>query len=257
MQTRRFYAPPPDFHESVVSLDEGETRHLRDVLRLRAGDSANVFDGEGREFECVVENIDKRTSALKILATVEPAAPESNLDLTICASVLKSDKTDVAIQKAVELGVNRFIPMITARCDVKSKAAAMRVDRWRKIVLEASKQCGRARLMTIDEVSTFEEQMQKPAHVSSPTVREGSSQQKPARSLLFFSERDGGELPLIEKPTSITVFLGPEGGWDDSEIDLARESGADVITLHGRIMKADTAAIAISAILQHKFGDLN
>jgi 16S rRNA (uracil1498-N3)-methyltransferase len=241
MQTRRFYAPRQSFHEGMVSLDEGETRHLRDVLRLRAGDSANVFDGEGNEFEGVVERIEKRTSVLRILSTVEPGAPESKLDLTICASVLKGDKTDVAIQKSVELGVNRFIPMITARCDVKSKAVTNRIERWRKIVLEASKQCGRAWLMRVDDVSTFEDQ-----------IRDGAS-----GKLMFFSERDGGELPIIEKLTPIAALLGPEGGWDDSEIELARASGAAVITLHGRIMKADTAAIAISAILQHNFGDLN
>jgi 16S rRNA (uracil1498-N3)-methyltransferase len=77
------------------------------------------------------------------------------------------------------------------------------------------------------------------------------------RKFLFFSERDGGELHLAKAPKAITAFLGPEGGWDDEEILAARNAGADVITLHGRIMKADTAAIAISAILQHKFGDLN
>ena len=241
MQTHRFYAPPRCFNESSVSLDEGETRHLRDVLRLKTGDAANVFDGDGNEYECVVERIEKRNSELRIVRPVEPSAPESKLDLTLCASVLKGDRTDVAIQKAVELGVNRFFPMITARCDVKAKAAANRVDRWRKIVLEASKQCGRARLMTVEDVSTLENRIRY-------TV-EGE--------LMFFSERDGGELPLKEEPNAITAFLGPEGGWDDSEIALAREAGASVITLHGRIMKADTAAIAISAILQHKFGDLN
>ena len=241
MQIRRFYAPPQSFHEGVVSLDEGETRHLRDVLRLRKGDPANVFDGDGREFECAVEQIQKRTSVLRILTPVEPAAPESKLDLTLCAAVLKGDKTDIAIQKAVELGVNRFMPMITARCDVKPRAAAGRIERWRKIVLEASKQCGRARLMRVGEVSTFEDLIRH---------RTGGE-------LMLFSERDGGALQISTKPNGITAFLGPEGGWDDSEIALARGYGADVITLHGRIMKADTAAIAISAILQHNFGDLN
>jgi len=241
MQVRRFYAPRQNFHEGVVSLDEGETRHLRDVLRLRPGDSAHVFDGEGGEFECVIEWIEKRTSVVRISGHVEPAAPESTLDLILVAAVLKADKTDVAVQKAVELGVNRFIPMITARTDVRLKAASNRVERWRKIVLEASKQCGRARLMRVDDLSTFED------HIKNH--RTGK--------LLFFSERDGSELRVTEIPTRITAFLGPEGGWDDAEIELARRVGADVVTLHGRIMKADTAAIAISAILQHKFGDLN
>jgi len=241
MQVRRFYAPPKCFEDNLVSLDEGETRHLRDVLRLKAGDAASVFDGEGNEFDCVIERVEWKAAKLRILKAVEAAAAESTLDLTLCASILKGDKTDLAVQKAVELGVNRFIPMISARCDVSPKSAPKRVERWRKIVLEASKQCGRARLMRVDELSTFNEQIK----IKSPST------------LLFFSERDGEELRVKGKPAAIIAFLGPEGGWDDGEIELARESGAEVITLHGRIMKADTAAIAISAILQHKFGDLN
>src|SRR4029453_5903983 len=112
MQVRRFYAPPQNIQGNTILLDEGETRHLRDVLRLQAGDAASVFDGDGNEYECVIERIEKRTTVLRIIRPVEPSAPESKLDLTLCASVLKGDKTDLAIQKAVELGANRFIPMI-------------------------------------------------------------------------------------------------------------------------------------------------
>lgn len=243
---RRFYSPPNNFADGRVMLDEGETRHLRDVLRLQVGDTVNVFDGAGNEFESKIEKIEKRSSSLSVLRKTEPPAPESNLDLTLCAAILKSDKTDVAVQKAVELGVNRFVPMLTARCDVKPKDAVKRVERWHKIALEASKQCGRARLMEIGEVSIFEN-----------VIRKSTTNLKTNQTIFFFSERDGGKFEPVTKLKSITAFLGPEGGWDDSEIDLARELRAEVITLKGRIMKADTAAIAISAILQHHFGDLN
>jgi 16S rRNA (uracil1498-N3)-methyltransferase len=247
MTTRRFYAPPENFTTDTVSLDEGETRHLRDVLRLKTGDEVNVFDGIGNEFECRIESIEKRSSRLSIISNVEPTAPESNLDLTICASILKGDKTDFAVQKLVELGVNRFVPMITARCDVKLKDAAKRVERWRKIAFESAKQCGRAKLMTIGEVERFDELLQKPARSKGETESQ----------LILFSERDGDTFNIESTPTSLIAFLGPEGGWDDAELDLAKEQHVPIYTLHGRIMKADTAAIAISAVLQHRFGDLN
>ncbi len=243
---RRFYSPPDSFAHGCVTLDENETRHLRDVLRLQPGDTVNVFDGIGREFECRIEKIEKRASLVSVIRKTEPPAAESHLDLTLCAAILKSDKTDIAVQKAVELGVNLFIPMLTARCDVKPKGAAKRVERWRKITLEASKQCGRARLMEIGDVSPFDN-----------LIRKTAGKLKPDKKIFFFSERDGEKFNVAIKAKSITTFLGPEGGWDDSEINLARELGAQVITLKGRIMKADTAAIAISAILQHHFGDLN
>ena len=237
---RRFYAPADNFQDNIVMLDEGETRHLRDVLRLRVGDLVNVFDGIGNEFECRVERIEKRSASLSVISKTDPPAAESNLDLTICASILKGDKTDFAVQKLVELGVNRFIPMLSARCDVKPKDAAKRVERWRKIAFEAAKQCGRAKLMSVEEVGNFEQLISN---------QEGKA--------ILFSERDGEPFAISGKPKSLAAFLGPEGGWDDSEIDLARENKLEIITLSGRIMKADTAAIAISAILQHHFGDLN
>jgi 16S rRNA (uracil1498-N3)-methyltransferase len=254
MTTRRFYARPKNFSADTVSLDESETRHLRDVLRLKAGDNVNVFDGIGNEFECRIASIDKRSSQLSIVSKVDPTAPESNLDLTICASILKGEKTDFAVQKLVELGVNKFVPMLSARCDVKIKDTAKRVDRWRKIAFEAAKQCGRAKLMSIGEVENFIELLQN------HTI----DLQKPARSkgentsqFVLFSERDGETFNIESTPTSLTAFLGPEGGWDDAELNLAKKLQIPIFTLHGRIMKADTAAIAISAVLQHRFGDLN
>jgi len=147
MTTRRFHAPPSQFAEATIVLDEDETRHLRDVLRLKVGDSANVFDGEGREFECRIDALEKRQATLKIENEIAPASPESPLDLAIAAVLLKGDKLDLVVQKAVELGVNRFVPMTSVRCDVKAADPSKRGARWRRIAMEATKQCGRARLM--------------------------------------------------------------------------------------------------------------
>jgi len=240
---RRFYAPAENFNDSSVTLSEEETRHLRDVLRLREGAAVRVFDGAGNEYEAAVARVDKRSSVLEIVQVVEPAAHESSVDLTIAAAMLKSEKFDLVVQKAVELGVNTLIPLQTHRCDVKLKDSAKRLERWRKIALEGAKQSGRAKLMTITE----------PVELKSFLVGFDGS----AGVGLMFTERGGGGLPAERQHKTITALVGPEGGWEDSEIDEAERSGFQPVTFGGRIMRAETAAIVIAAILQHRFGDLN
>ncbi|MEQ1762520.1 MAG: 16S rRNA (uracil(1498)-N(3))-methyltransferase [Pyrinomonadaceae bacterium] len=244
MTTRRFYAPQSQFDGTAIVLEEDETRHLRDVLRLRVGDDANVFDGEGREFECRVDAIEKRQTTLTVQNEVTPASPESPLDLTMAAVLLKGDKLDLVVQKAVELGVNRLIPMTSVRCDVKAADPSKRAARWRRIAMEATKQCGRARLMQIEEVVDFRE-----------LIDRTNGEEDLTR--IHFSERDGGSFDAVEGPKKILAFIGPEGGWDDAEIETATAAGIVSITFGGRILKADTAAISIASILQHRFGDVN
>ena len=243
MTTRRFHASPSQFYVTTIILDEDETRHLRDVLRLKVGDKVNVFDGEGREFECRIETIEKRRSTVSIRNEVTPASPESPLDLTIAAVLLKGDKLDLVVQKAVELGVNRFIPMTSVRCDLKAADPSKRTARWKRIAMEATKQCGRARLMQIDEVVDFRELIDR-------TNSEDLTR-------IHFSERDGESFDAVEGAKKILAFIGPEGGWDDAEIEKAIAAGITSITFGGRILKADTAAISIASILQHRFGDVN
>jgi 16S rRNA (uracil1498-N3)-methyltransferase len=238
---RRFYAPAKNFDKKTVFLDEGETRHLRDVLRLREGDDIHVFDGEGREFRCQIMKIAKSRVDLLVDEEVAPAAPESSLDLTLAPAILKGEKFDLVIQKSVELGVKHLVPLITQRSDVKLKDRRNRIERWQRIALEAAKQSGRASLMRIEQPRTFAQLLD-------------DSRTGP---LVLFSERDGKSFDAISAEKEITAITGPEGGWEDSEIAAARDAGAAIITLGGRILRAETAAVAIAAILQHRFGDLN
>ncbi len=236
---RRFYAPPENFENENVFLSEEETRHLRDVLRLRENETVKIFDGENREFICEIEKIEKRQTVLKIIQENAPFVPESNLDLILAVALLKGEKFDLVIQKAVELGVKNFVPLVTKRCDVKIKDAGKKLERWRKIVLEASKQSGRAGLMKIEMPADFEKFIQ---------TAEGEK--------ILFSERDGTNFSKISESKKITAVTGAEGGWEDAEIEEAKASGFQIITLGGRILRAETAAISIAAILQHRFGDL-
>lgn len=239
---RRFYAPPEQFDDSSIRLSVEETRHLRDVLRLNTGEEVQIFDGEGKEFLAQIITIGKRETILKVVDEISAPAPESPLDLTIAASVYKNDKFDFVIQKAVELGVARISPLITIRSEAKMDAAIKRTDRWRKIALEATKQCERARIMSVAEPALFEDFL--------------SSVSNESGYLLMFSEKDGKSIPDLEQPQKITALVGPKGGWDDSEIELAEQHGFVQVKLGKRIMKAETAVITFAALLQHRFGDL-
>lgn len=237
---RRFYAPVENFADGDVTLDTDETRHLRDVLRLDVGEEVSVFDGVGREFRCEILDIKKKSTSLNVLKEIEPCAPESTCEITVAANVLNGEKYDLIVQKAVELGVVTLIPLHAIRCDVKIKDASKRLGRWRRIALEATKQTGRAKIMRIAEPVTFD------------TLIENSN-----KGFMMFSERDGEKFSTVKAGKKITAVFGPKGGWDDTELEAARSSGVKITTLGGRILRAETAAITLTAILQHRFGDLN
>jgi 16S rRNA (uracil1498-N3)-methyltransferase len=242
---RRFYAPPENFSDQTVTLGFEESKHSRDVLRLRAGDEVFVFDGLGGEFRCEIESIGKRETVLKILEKVSPKSPESNLNLTLAVGLLKGEKFDLVVQKACELGVSRIIPLQTKRADVKikdAKEAEKKLERWRRIALEAAKQSGRARLLEVCAPAFFENFIE---------IASGTR--------ILFAERNGENFAdLTNKNVSeITAIVGSEGGWEDSEIEMARAQGVQIITLGGRILRAETAAIVVSALLQNRFGDLS
>lgn len=243
---RRFYAPKENFQDKAVLLSLEETRHLRDVLRLREGENAQVFDGDGREFLCEIEKIGKLETSLKILEEILPPALDSNLDLTLAVALLKGEKFDLVVQKAVELGVKTFIPVLSQRTDVKIKDSKKKLERWRRISLEAAKQSGRAGLMKIDSPVDFQELLNLSA---SPRLS--------GETYILFAERGGEDFSKIKGTKKITAVIGSEGGWEMSEIEAARKKGFQIVTLKGRILRAETAAVSIAAILQHRFGDLN
>ena len=236
---RRFYASAEQFNADEILLNTEETRHLRDVLRLNEGDKAQIFDGAGREFSCEIETVGKKETRLRIIAEIAPPAAESPLNLTLAVALLKGEKFDLVVQKAVELGVTKIVPLNTKRADVKLKDAAKKTERWRKIALEACKQSGRAKLPEIENPRDFSDFIETADGVK-----------------ILFAERGGENLTAIKSSASMTAMVGAEGGWEDSEIAAARDENFQIITFGGRILRAETAAIVVAALLQNQFGDL-
>jgi len=251
MTRRRFYAPPSAFDAKLqsVTLASDEARHLREVLRLKVGDEVYVFNGAGKEFHCRVEESRRDTAALEVVSEIDPARPESPLQLTLAVALLKGEKFDLVVQKATELGVSEIVPVVTKLADIRLRDesdATKRVTRWQRIALEAAKQSGRAVVPRIAMPISF-----------STLLRESDS----ASLHLLFSERDGQSLKdaselITAKGSALTALVGSEGGWTDEELTNARDTGWKVVTLGGRTLRAETAAIAVAVLLQHLAGDL-
>ena len=251
MTRRRFYAPPSAFAASLasVTLASDEARHLHEVLRLKVGDEVYVFNGEGKEFHCRVEESRRDTAKLEVIEEVDPPRSESPLQLTLALALLKGEKFDLVVQKATELGVSEVVPVVTKLADIRLRDesdAAKRVVRWQRIALEAAKQCGRTVVPRIATPVPF-----------ATLVRDAD----PESRRLMFSERNGQSLrkaeeSLAAKGFPLIALVGSEGGWTNEELTLAREADWTIVTLGGRTLRAETAAIAVVVLLQHIAGDL-
>jgi len=164
--------------------------------------------------------------------------------LNLGVALLKGEKFDLVVQKATELGVIRVTPLITRYADIHLRDAAdagKRVARWQRIALEAAKQSGRPLVPEVGPPVAFEEAL----------ALEGLG--------IMFSERGGtafDSLKVHDGVSAVTALVGSEGGWSDEEIAAARARNFQIVTLGGRILRAETAAITVTVLLQHRFGDL-
>lgn len=241
MPGHRFYVAPETFSGNLVTLDDEEAHHARSVLRLRAGDDASVFDGEGREIAATVAEISKRQVILTLGEEIGGGL-ESPLSLTLSAALLKADKFEWVIQKAVELGVTRIVPLVTEYTEVGAVRGASdnRLVRWRRIALDATRQCGRRVLMKLDDPMVF----------GAALAADGS-----AARVLFAERGAGGWRDGEGRPVSATAYVGPEGGWADREVREAGEKGCRLVTLGPRILRAETASVVAATLLQAAWGD--
>ena len=245
MQRHRFYASPTQFTTSSVLLDEDEAHHLARVLRGKEGARVFVFDGSGAEWEAEIARVGKREAELKLLAPLTDLV-ESPLRLTLAQALIKSDKFDWVVQKATELGVTRIAPLITEHSDIRrvDERAEQKLQRWRRIALEAVKQCGRRRLVEITEPISF-------ADFCKAAL---------AQRNLIFSERGGRSLREVaaewRQLDQLNLCIASEGGWSEGELQRAEASGFVPVHLGSRILRTETAAIAAVALAQHLFGDV-
>jgi len=237
----RFFIEPRGIDGPRATLTGPEAHHLHHVLRLTAGDEIVLFDGTGAVYQARIEHMGKEirlaVTSRQIFAPREPA-------LFIAQGLLKGKKMDFLVQKATELGVTGFLPFHSAHCAVPDLKDA-KTSRWEKIILEACKQCGRPIPLQVAPVSDFATLLGEAGHYSC--------------KLIFWEKETGTHLaglaPLAANP-SVIALIGPEGGFAPEEIDKAVQAGFTPVSLGRQILRAETAALSVMAILQYLSGNL-
>src|SRR5262249_55242984 len=215
MSRHRFYASPTEITSSSITLSPDETHHLARVLRLRPGDQVSVFNGLGAEYSCTVDHVSGNQATLEIIEQLTDAV-ESPLPLTLAQALAKGEKFDFIVQKATELGVRRIVPIVTEQGDVKiaDEKTDRRLGRWRRVALEASKQCGRRLLVQIEPPLSFIEFL----HCENP--RSGATLSAEPPLMLVFTERGGAAIDRLlsshRAGSSGIAVIGPEGGWSEA-----------------------------------------
>jgi 16S rRNA (uracil1498-N3)-methyltransferase len=227
--SERFFTDQPICGPTVV-LAGDEARHLATVMRAQPGDTVTLFDGSGAEYSATIVRIGKREAELRIDARRE-VDRELTFDLTIAVALPKGERQKWLVEKLTELGVTRLVPLVTERGVAQPTMAA--IDRLRRGVIEASKQCGRNRLMQIDE----------------PSPAADLFARAPADITRLIAHPGGGAFSATESAGAVICAIGPEGGFAPAELAAARGAGWQSISLGPRVLRVETAAIAASAIL--------
>ena len=240
---QRFFVEPYQIQEEEhqITLTGGDVNHMKNVLRMRVGEAVWISDGGEKEYHCTIESFGEDNAILHILYAQEPQY-ELPSRIYLFQGLPKGDKMELIIQKAVELGAYCVVPVETRRCVVKldAKKAEKKTARWQQISESAAKQSKRMLIPNVHEVLTFREALK---YAESMDVR--LVPYELARGMQETKEILAG----IEPGQSVGIFIGPEGGFEEKEIEAAIEGGAKPITLGRRILRTETAGLAILSVL--------
>lgn len=240
----RLYVAADLRRSPLVVLSGEQARRLVRVLRLRAGDRVVLFDGSGSEFVARLES----ARAAEVVARVESersGLAEPALRLTLYQSVVKGSRFEWVLEKGTELGVAAFVPLQVERSVVRPGQDGARADRWRRLVVEAAEQCGRAVVPAVLGPQTLDDALNAGQPLLLPYEGERVTG---VREALAELRRQG--------VTSLAVLVGPEGGFAASEVARARAAGAVVVSLGRRVLRSETAGIVTAALALYELGGL-
>jgi 16S rRNA (uracil1498-N3)-methyltransferase len=205
---------------------------------MKIGDPLELLDGKGAVYLAEIEKIEKMKIACRILES-RKSIVESRIKITLAQTLPKARKMDFIIEKCTELGVNKIIPMLTERTIVKSA----KIDRWRKIAKEAAEQSGRADIPEIASLIPFEEILKMKSQFDLAIIPWELEKEISLKNIL-----------TTHGPNNLLVLIGPEGGFSQKEIDLARKAGFISISLGKRILRTETAGMAVLSMLMYEKG---
>ena len=241
----KFLVPPDQFKEETAWIKGQDARHILRVLRLKPGDTLTLTDGEGMDYDARICRAENRTLTLKITAC-HRSKTESPLRLTVCCAMLKDKKMDRVIKHLIPLGIQQWVPFFCERAIPTPDAGRLqkRMVRWQAIAAASLKQCGRSCLVTLPSPLPFHQVLE--------------SSHGCHHKIIFWEKATTRLTGLAPVPgeNSAIMLIGPEGGFTEKEIDMAREKGFQSFSIGPRILRAETAAIAATALVQHILGDI-
>lgn len=244
----KFFVPKENIfgEEAVISGDD--VKHIYKVLRLEEGENIHINNCEGEEYLGRIDSIDKQEVKVKLLEILA-VNNESPIQVYLYQGLPKSSKMDLIVQKATELGVMEITPIITDRVVVKNELGEFKkVDRWKRIALEACKQCKRTLIPKINTPIEFDELINILKDMDLVVV--------PYENEKGFGIRNTIKNLQDRNIKKVAVVIGPEGGYEESEIEKFKQIGADIVTLGPRILRTESAGFVCVSLLMYELGDL-
>lgn len=232
----RFFVAP--FDGDLVTITGEDAHHIHRVLRMRKGDTVTVCDGMGTDYECLIAELSDTAVDLQVKNRIHTTC-EPTTEVTLYQGLPKGDKMDWIIQKCVEIGITRIVPVAMSRCVVKLNAAEgeKKQKRWQKIAAGAAEQSGRGCIPEVTTPISFSQALKQLENEYAVTFYEGGGQ--PLSSLVGAHTR------------KVSIIVGPEGGIEAEEIEKLQQNGAHIATLGKRILRCETAPlVALSVIMQ-------
>jgi len=228
--------------ELLLRLDTSASQHVARAMRMQVGEALTLFNGRGGEFGGVIHSVGSKVVEV-LVAQHRPIEAESPLEVHLGIALSRGERMDWIVQKATELGVKSITPLLSERVEVKLKGdrAEKKALHWQRIVVSACEQCGRNQLARVHPIQSLVN-----------WVADTEAQCK-----LVLHHRAALPLGSVQKPASVALLVGPEGGLSAPEIDMAELSEFQSLTLGPRVMRTETAPVAALAILQARWGDMN
>lgn len=249
MTTPRIYLPRLLETGTICAAAPDQARYLRTVLRMKEGDPLLIFNGTDWEYEAVIRSQNAEGTELEI--TGRKRLPASGIHVTLCQAIPKAEKMEGIIRHATELGVERIIPFLAERSVPRWRPEQLphKRERWQKIAVDAARQSGRTDIPEVGEIVSFERMVQTAPECGLRLIPWEEESATGLRDILHDPARAG--------VTEFSLAIGPEGGFSVGEVDRARQAGFLSVSLGRRVLRVETASLAVIAILQYEKGDRN
>ncbi|MDP4133492.1 MAG: RsmE family RNA methyltransferase [Bacillota bacterium] len=234
----KFFVDKKAINIDNITITGSDTEHIRKVLRMEKGNKIILCDKEGTDYNCIIDKIDKDKVECSIISSA-PSLTEPFVKLTLFQCIPKAGKMEHIIQKAVELGAYKIVPVLSHRCVAKGE----KKERWQKISAEAAKQCNRGIIPEVADTVDFK--------TAAKMLCENEL------SLMPYEAATSGTLSIV-KPgiKSVGIIIGPEGGFEESEVTYLEDLGANIVTLGKRILRTETAGSAVIAIVMNLLNEM-